>query len=240
MNQIVTSAVRWSAAWAALAAAAYVAYVGSTWYRYGRPSPPSDEDADPLLDRFLPAYDVVERRHVRVSAPAALTLEVAREIDLFQLPVVRAIFKGREILLGSDPDDRPRPRGVVEATRRLGWVVLDERPGREIVMGAVTKPWKSNVTFRSIAPERFAAFAEPDYVKIVWTLRADPIGESSSMFRSETRAVATDQQARRQFRWYWAFLSPGIIAIRRLMLGPVKAAAERRARAVTCRRNAVA
>jgi len=68
-------------------------------------------------------------------------------------------------------------------------------------------------------------------VKIVWTLRADPVGESESMFHTETRVTTTDQTARTKFRRYWARFSPGIILIRRIMLGLLKTDAERRARA---------
>jgi hypothetical protein len=50
------------------------------------------------------------------------------------------------------------------------------------------------------------------------------------VFRTETRVVATDPGARRKFRRYWSFASPGIVLIRWLMLGPVKAEAEARAR----------
>ncbi|HEY8549296.1 MAG TPA: hypothetical protein VIL35_05010 [Vicinamibacterales bacterium] len=77
-----------------------------------------------------------------------------------------------------------------------------------------------------IPAEDFAAFDEPDYVKIVWTLRADPVGDEASVFRTETRAVATDEGARTKFRTYWSFLSPGIWMIRRLSLKPLKARAE--------------
>jgi hypothetical protein len=65
--------------------------------------------------------------------------------------------------------------------------VLAEVPEREIVVGAVTRPWEPNVTFRAVPPDEFAAFREPDYVKIVWTLRADPIGAAESIYRTETR-----------------------------------------------------
>jgi hypothetical protein len=50
------------------------------------------------------------------------------------------------------------------------------------------------------------------------------------MFRTETRALATDATARARFRRYWAFASPGIALIRRLSLRPLRAEAERRAR----------
>jgi hypothetical protein len=100
------------------------------------------------------------------------------------------------------------------------------------VVGAETKTREPNDTFRTITPDEFAAFSEPDYVKIVWTLRADPVGDSYSIFRTETRAVATDEAARRKFRLYWAAFSPGIWLIRRLSLGPLQRDAERRASAL--------
>jgi hypothetical protein len=115
----------------------------------------------------------------------------------------------------------------------MGWVVLEQTPDREIVMGAVTRPWEANVVFRSIPAQGFRVFDEPNYVKIVWTLRADPLDDRSSVFRTETRAVATDLEARRRFRRYWSVFSPGIALIRWISLGPLKAEAERRARSAS-------
>jgi hypothetical protein len=222
---------RWVAASFALAASAYASYVGVAWYRYGHPSPAATrEEQDELLDRFMPEYDVVERHHVRIAAPADVTLAAAREMDLQQSSVVRAIFKGRELLLGATPDSRTRPRGLIAEMQSLGWGVLAEVPGREIVVGAATKPWEPNVTFRALSADEFAAFREPGYVKIAWTLRADPIGASDSIFRTETRVTATDSIARARFRRYWSFLSPGIIVIRWISLGPVRKEAGRHAR----------
>jgi hypothetical protein len=158
-----------------------------------------------------------------------MTLAAAREQDLFGLPFVRAIFKAREIVLGATPDNRTQPRGLVATVQALGWGILAEGPDRELVAGAVTQPWEANVTFHALPPEQFAAFSQPGFVKIVWTLRADPLGEESSIFRTETRAIATDATARARFRRYWAFVSPGIALIRRLSLQPLKRDAERRA-----------
>jgi len=229
LRSLLRSGLRWSAASVGLAAIGYATYIGVTWARYGRVSRPDPDDQDALLDRFMPVSDVVERHHTDVAAPAAVTLEVAQDMSLFDLPIVRAVFKGRELILRAGPGAQPR-RGLLEEVLSLGWVILAETPGREIVFGAVTKPWEANVTFRSLPEEAFRAFNEPDYVKIVWTLRADAIGATRSIFRTETRAIATDRSARAKFRRYWSFLSPGIILIRWLMLGPLKAEAERLAR----------
>jgi hypothetical protein len=92
------------------------------------------------------------------------------------------------------------------------------------------EPWLADVVFRPLPPDEFVRFSEPGYVKISWTIRADPLGDDHSIFRTETRAVATDPLARARFRRYWSLASPGIVLIRWLMLNPVKTAAERQAR----------
>ena len=181
-----------------------------------------------FLDRFLPAYDVFERHQIHVRAPADVTLVAAREQDLMHQPLIRTIFKTRELVLRAIPDQRPRPRGLLAATQALGWGVLADVPDREVVVGAVTRPWEPNVTFRALPAAEFATFSQPGFVKIAWTLRADPVDDETSIFRTETRAAATDATARARFRRYWALVSPGIALIRRLSLGPLKRDAERR------------
>ena len=114
----------------------------------------------------------------------------------------------------------------------LGWVVLADVPDRALVVGAVTKPWEPNVTFRPVPADAFPTFDEPGYVRIAWTLRAEPTGVDRSLFLTETRAAATDATARARFRRYWSFLSPGIRLIRRMSLGPIKTRAEALARGV--------
>ena len=223
-------ACTWTAEALAVAAGAYATFVGVAWLRYGHPARATAEEADPLLDQFMPVYEIAERHHIRVAAPAAVTLASACEQDLMALTAVRAIFKTREIVLGGEPDTVTRPRGLVAWANSMGWGVLAEVPGREVIMGAVTQPWYPNVVFRPRPPGEFAGFHEADYVKIVWTLRADPTGPRDSIFRTETRVVTTDAVARSKFRWYWARFSPGITLIRWLLLRPLRHDAEHRAR----------
>ena len=215
-----------------LAAASYAAVVAASWLRYGRVAAASPDEADAFLDRFMPEYEIVERHHIGVAAPAVVTFGALMDMDLEDSSLIRAIFKGRELLLGADPDAMTRARGLVALTRELGWGVLAEKPGGEIVMGAVTQPWNADVVFRGLPPDEFAAFNEPGYVKIAWTLRADAVGTGHSIARTETRVMPTDAEARRQFRWYWARFSPGIVLIREVSLRLVQKEAERRARTV--------
>ena len=215
-----------------MAAFAYAAFAAVTWLRYGDDTQAAPDEQDALLDHFMPEYEVVERHRIHVAAPADVTFVAAKDQDLLQSPLVRAIFTARQIVLGGTPDDTSRPRALLAQMLTLGWGVLAEEPGRKIVVGAVTKPWEANVVFTPLPPDRFRAFSEPGFVKIAWTLRADPLDATSSIFRTETRAIATDRVARGRFRRYWSFVSPGVILIRRLSLQPLRREAERRAREV--------
>jgi hypothetical protein len=117
----------------------------------------------------------------------------------------------------------------VDQTLALGWGVLHEEAGHQLVMGAVTEPWRGDVRFRALPPGEFAAYAEPGHAKIVWTLRVEPGppgGSPTSLFSTETRVHTTDAQSRERFRRYWAALSPGILLIRREALRLVKREAE--------------
>ncbi len=230
MTRLARSASWWLAGGIGLVTVSYAAFVGFTWLRYGHPAPSVGEDSDPLLDQFIPVYEVVERHHVRIAAPAEIALAAATEMDLQQSAIIRAIFKGREWIMGSRATHDQVPRAFLSQMRAIGWGMLSKTPGREIVMGAVTQPWAADVVFRAVPPDEFATFHEPGYVKIAWTLRADPSNASESVFRTETRVSATDPAARTRFRRYWSFFSPGITLIRRVSLGLVKTEAERRAR----------
>jgi hypothetical protein len=64
-------------------------------------------------------------------------------------------------------------------------------------------------------------------VKIAWTLEARAVDGERSRFITETRAVATDEEARRNFQRYLRMVKIGILAIRWLMVPAVRRSAER-------------
>ncbi len=216
---------------AALGAAAlgYAAYAAGEWYRYGRPERGSGAaDPNDPLDRFMPEYEVGERHEIEVDAPATATYAAARAMDIMRHPLIRTIFAVRELPARLRGSATPRePRSLVDETQALGWRILSEEPGRALVMGEYTRTWEGEVTFHGLAPEMFAGFGEPGWVKIAWTLEALPLGTARSRFVTRTRAYATDAESRERFRRYWAMASPGIRLIRRSSLGLVKREAER-------------
>jgi len=221
----------------ALLAMPYAASVAATWYRYGRTRAPTQGNGGrpgSLIDRFMPTYEVAERHEIRVDAPVEYTFAAARDMDVNRSPLVRAVFAVRTLpsrLRGEPARQSSAP--LLGETLALGWRILAETPDREVVVGAVTQPWRAEAKFRGVDPDAFAGFAEPGYAKIVWTLEALPLGPASSRFRTQTRVSTTDPRSRALFRRYWAALSPGIRLIRRESLKLVKGDAERRFQAST-------
>lgn len=197
------------------------------WFGYG--SAQVDRQPDTGLDHFMPVYEIAERHEMAVAAPWTNTYAAECLVDLQDSPIISSIFRAREIILRASPEPATtaQPSSFVAQAQSFGWGVLAEDPGHEIIMGAVTQPWQANVSFESLPPDRFASFQTPDYVKIVWTLDAEPTGPSTSIARTVTRVETTDPQARDKFRRYWATFSPGIIFIRYEALRLVRDAAER-------------
>ena len=213
------------------AAAALLAATGfgaTTWYRYGRVA--RRGSGDELLDRFMPTFDVREHHQTTVRAPAAVTYAAARELDLRRSPLINGIFRARQLLMGGRIEPARAGRSFLDEVQALGWRMLAEEPDSGLAMGAVTQPWVADVVFRGLPPEEFADFDEPNYVKIAWSVGVTPKDDGGSVFRTETRAVATDAASRSRFRRYWTLVSSGIVVIRWEMLRLVKREAERRAR----------
>jgi hypothetical protein len=212
---------------AAAAGLGWAGYSALAWSRYGKPAA-LPESKSPL-DRFMPTFEVRELHETAVAAPADVTYESALALDLMRSPLVRATFRGRELLMGAAPAQR-REQGFLREILAVGWGVLAEEPGRAMVFGAVTQPWRADVKFRAIPPDEFAAFSEPGYAKIAWAFWVDPVEAATSRFSTETRVMTTDSGSRGRFRLYWAIFSPGIRLIRNEILRLVREDAARRAR----------
>jgi hypothetical protein len=213
-----------------MAAIGYAALVAFNRARYGTVKGSTPAAKDSLIDRFIPEPEVIEHHRIAIDAPADVVLTTAKEMEVLNSTLIRAVFRLRELALGGEPDTRQHPSRLLAQMQSIGWVVLAETAGREIVLGSVTQPWEAAPVFRSIPADKFLDFSEPGFVKIAWTLRADPDGNSRSIFHTETRVCTTDTESRDRFRRYWSFVAPGVELIRLAMLRPLKQAAESRVR----------
>ena len=187
-------------------------------------------DSELLMDRFLPRYDFAVVHADVLRAPPAQCYGAAGELDLFQAPLVRTLLGIRGLPQRVVGTLRGRGKtATLQASRRtfrfkdmvgLGWILLGETPGVEMVLGQVSRPWKAvaAATDAPTTPEQFTSFDEPGFAKIAASLRIDPYGNRSSILTMETRVAISDDKSRRRFRRYWLLVGPFSSLIRRMAL----------------------
>jgi hypothetical protein len=171
-----------------------------------------------LIDEVMPDYDVHERHELWVPAEphaayAAVKAVSAPEVRLFG-PLMRLRTLGRS----GRVFDRQTP--LLEQMLEIGFVELGERPGEEIVVGAIGRFW-SPIGNRPRATEEFAGFDEPGYAKAAMNFAVRPDGDGSRI-TTETRVLGTDPSASRKFRLYWLVIRLGSGAIRRSWLKAIR------------------
>jgi hypothetical protein len=123
-----------------------------------------------------------------------------------------------------------RPRSSAPVLGRLlevGFVQLAERPGAEIVVGAVGRFWRpaDNRPIAVPTREEFLSFAEPGYAKAAMAFLVRPEGDRSRVV-TETRIVGTSPDATKAFLRYWRVIRPGSGAIRRSWLAAIRRRAD--------------
>jgi hypothetical protein len=194
-----------------------------------------------LLDRWMPEYDEKARYSIRIAAPPARVYEALLAADFRRLGLVRALMGIRLIpsLLrapaatwrGMRRRRRPAPRptarmpsssrGSLTDLTRSGFVLLEEAPPREIVLGITGRFWKPAAEIVAVPPERFREALPAGLAQAAWNFE---IAESpcGSALMTETRVRCADAATRRRFRLYWRLVAPGSGLIRRAILREVR------------------
>jgi hypothetical protein len=194
------------------------------------------------MDEFAPYFDVAVVHSEVFRAVPTECYRAATEVDLFQAPLVRALLGIRALpgLVAGRLRMRAVTASGTEASTStfrlkdlvgLGWILLGETRGVEMVLGQVSRPWQAvaDPTVAPTTPEEFTIFDEPGYAKVTAGLRIDPYGNDSSIVTIETRVALTDDESRRRFGRYWLVIGPFSSFIRRMALRLVRAELDRAA-----------
>jgi len=165
-----------------------------------------------LIQHHLPRPRHVEIHRIAVNAPPAKAWEVARHFDGSTIPWVRFLFDLRTLpdrMRGVDvPLAKDSGLGVDDiASHGHGFMLLDEKPGEEVVVGAVGQFWHMNIPFHDVAPQQFASFHEPGWGKVAWCIRVEP-RDSGSWVTLELRVTATDDTSWRKQANYFRLIGP--------------------------------
>jgi hypothetical protein len=180
-----------------------------------------------LVDEIMPVYEVASRHSRVVRAPAATVYAELRQVDFGQSPLVRVLFALRGLparLLGGGR--RPAP-GTQRQGVPPGFVLLAERPGREVVLGIAGQFWRPTGNVARLADAAaWHAYQAPGTASGVLVLRVTPIDYQTSRLTTETRVQVRGRGASLRFRAYWLIIGPFSDRIRHSLLRQISRAAE--------------
>jgi hypothetical protein len=183
--------------------------------------------SESLLDEVLPRFDASERHDIVVAAPPEVVFEAIKDVTVRDVRLMTPLMAVRGLpRLVKRRRRLRRLRSSPPVLRRLlevGFVQLGERPGAEIVVGAVGRFWRpaGNRPISVPTREEFLSFAEPGYAKAAMAFLVRPEGDRSRVV-TETRIVGTSPDATRAFLRYWRVIRPGSGAIRRSWLAAIR------------------
>jgi len=179
-----------------------------------------------FLDRFLPAWDAGRTDSLWVPAPPERAYRAVRELEAGEIPLFRRLMEMRMLpgrlfgrCYGID-----LAGGFVDGFLDSGFVLLGERPGRELAIGGAGRFWHP-LRFHPLAPvtdaERFRTFSEPGWTKAAFDFTVLP-ERGGARITSEIRMAGTDSRATRWFGLYWHLIRAPSGWIRRSALRAVR------------------
>jgi len=181
-----------------------------------------------VLQRLIPRPQLTEIDRIDVAASAVDVWELLRCGELAHSRPIRALFRLRTVASRAGRGSSTIRIDSLQSTpEQPGFQVLIDEPPHEFAVAAIGKVWYLDIPFVHVADEQsFAAFAQPDFVKVAWAIRVLPRGEQTCHVEVEVRVAATDAAAWRKFRRYFRVIGPFSRFIRHSLLrGLARAAA---------------
>lgn len=169
------------------------------------------------IQEQLPHPRHTEVHRVFVKATPDIAWQAARHFDMASIPWVRLLFDIRlmpERLLGHQPSEADRRLGVDQVTGSgKGFMIVQETPGKEVVVASVGQFWHLAIPFAAVAPQDFRSFQTPGYGKLAWAFSVEPYLTGSTI-SLELRTTATDELSWQKLNAYYQLIGIGSRLIR--------------------------
>ncbi|MEO8295649.1 MAG: hypothetical protein ABI613_09055 [Gemmatimonadota bacterium] len=183
-----------------------------------------------LLDSWMPTCDVRARYTVAIAASPSQVYEALLTTDFSRPRIVRALMGLRLIpgLFRSPRETWRRLSGPRAATRlslrdlsHSDFVLLEQKPPHEIVLGITGRFWTLLPCVETIPSERFRDPLAGGLAQAAWNFEVSPTPTGSDL-ATETRIRCADRDTLCTFRRYWRVVAPGSGIIRQAILGQVR------------------
>lgn len=175
-----------------------------------------------LIDEFLPSFDTAAKYATTAQAGPEAVWPVVKRLDVSEAAVSVFLFKLRGLSSGCGEGQA----FDIDSFRRMGFVILGEREGEELLLGLIGKIWSPSGCLVDFTPEEFHDYDRPGYAKVAWNFSLKQAGEGSTVIETETRILCTDVSSKWDFSVYWFFVNSFSGLTRQEMLKTLRSQAE--------------
>jgi hypothetical protein len=166
-----------------------------------------------LIDQVIPRYDEREYHQIEIRGDRRKVYQTARSIDFSDSIIIRTLFRLRGL-----PASSTNLNGLLQ----VGFLLVDEIPLEEFVLGLVGKFWTYRAQILKLDAAQYGEFNQKGYAKLAWNFAIQESAPGLVRLSTETRIVCTDEQSKSRFKRYWFLIGRFSGLTRKEMLRVVK------------------
>jgi hypothetical protein len=178
----------------------------------------------PLIDEFLPTYEVASHHRIEIDAPIEDVYTTVRELDFSDSGLARLILWIRN--LPARVRGEPGLGLTLDDLLGLGFIMLADEPPHELVLGFAAEFWTPSGNLRTLTPDEFLTLSAPECAKAVMNFRLTLTEKGRTCLSTDSRAQCFDEASRRKFNRYMLFTDHLRGVLRQAMLRSCKRRAE--------------
>jgi hypothetical protein len=166
-----------------------------------------------LIDKYLSAYHFSEFHSIEITGFIDDIYGKMLQCDFSSSTLIKFLFR----LRGTRKEVY-----TIEHLTKIGFIKLEEEPGKEIIFGLVTTNPMFNTCQSDITSTEFVQKSDDTIIKAVINFRLQHKGNSQHIISTETRVWCGSKRLESKFGGYWFFVKPFSQLIRRSMLKQMK------------------
>jgi hypothetical protein len=166
-----------------------------------------------LIHKALPRYDEREYHQIEISGDRTEVYQTVRALDFSDSLLIRTLFRLRGL---------PATATNLDGLLQVGFLLVDEIPDEEFVLGLVGKFWTVRAHILQLDAVQYGEFSQRGYAKLAWNFAIRESAPGLVRLSTETRIVCTDDHSKSRFKLYWFLIGRFSGLTRKEMLRVVK------------------
>ena len=165
-----------------------------------------------LIDKYISVYHFNEHHSIVINGLVSGIYNKMLQCNFSNSSLIKFLFKLRGM---------PKKVYSIEHLTTMGFIKLDEEPGKEILFGMVTDNPMFNTCQSNVSSKEFIQKSDDTIIKAVINFTVQD-KSNSHIISTETRVWCGSKAIKSKFKYYWFFIKPFSQLIRKTMLKQMK------------------